>query len=446
MKNRAKWIFSLAAMSSLVLGACGNGEDSGNETDTDQAELGEDAELQTYGSGDQVLEVWSFTDEINTIIEDYYMENNRDLNYQIEIVNIPTEEFETKLDPIIGTDSAPDVILLEQNFAKKYVESGMLADLDQFDNISSGSEETYDYVTGIGTNREGEFVANSWQAAPGAFFYRQSMAEEYLGIANPEEMQERISDWDGFIQTARELDKASNGEVDMISSTDDIRFPYLGGREQGWVVEDELVIDENIYDMLDTALLLNEEGLMLDAEPSSEAYFAGMASDDIFGYSLPTWGLHFWLKPNGGEATQGDWRMVQGPASYFRGGTWIGMLGSSDMQDAASELIAYVTTNEEFLNSWAKDTGDVVSNKKVVESIKDDYSDEYLGGQNHYTAFADMIPDINASIITEYDQTLNELFLDHALTPYSKGEVDKDTAIKNFKDQVVNSFPELTVN
>lgn len=46
------------------------------------------------------------------------MKNNSDLNYQIKIVNILTEEFETKLNPIIGTDSAPDVIMLEQNVTK----------------------------------------------------------------------------------------------------------------------------------------------------------------------------------------------------------------------------------------------------------------------------------------------------------------------------------------
>lgn len=446
MKKYWKKFLGVGIASLLVLSACGDSGDSGSlDSSSSDITEDEDVELETYGSGDEVLEVWSFTDEINTMVEDYFVPANPDLGYKIEIVNIPTEEFETKLDPIISTNDAPDVILLEQNFAKKYVESGLLADLTQFSNVMEGSEDTYDYVKGIGTSEDGVFNATAWQAAPGAFFYRQSMAEEYLNASTPEEMQEKIKDWDSFIETARELKEASNGEKYMISSSGaDLRFPYLGSRDTGWVVDDELVIDDKVYEMMETANMMIDEGLMLDVEAEGEEYFAGMNSDEIFGYTLPTWGLHFWLKPNA-ENTAGDWRMVQGPASYFRGGTWIGMLDNSEMKEAASELITFVATDEEFLTQWAKDTGDVVSNQKVVEAIKDEYSDEFLGGQNHYAAFSEMIDDINTDIITEYDQEINSLFLDDALTPFSKGEVELDDAINTFKGQVQNSYPSLTV-
>lgn len=102
-------------------------------------------------------------------------------------------------------------------------------------------------------------------------------------------------------------------------------------------------------------------------------------------------------------------------------------------------------TDDDFLTQWATDSGDVVSNQAVVESIKDEYSDEFLGGQNHYAAFADMIDDINTDIITEYDQEINSLFLDHALTPYSKGEVELEEAMDNFKAQVQNSYPDMVI-
>ena len=453
MNTKWKKLLGIGTASLLLLAACGDDGTGGNGgTDTSGDTEGEssvaddeDVEIETFGSGDQVLEVWSFTDEINTFVEEYFIPDHPDIDYQIEIVNIPTEEFETKLDPIINTDDAPDVILLEQNFAKKYVESGLLADFAAFDNIMQGSEDTYEYVLGIGTSEDGVFNATAWQAAPGAFFYRESMAEEYLDASTPEEVQELISDWDGFIETARQLNEASNGEKYMISSTGaDLRFPYLGTRETGWVVDGELVIDDQITEMLETARLMVDEGLTLDVEAEGEEYFAGMNGDEIFGYTLPTWALHFWLKPNA-ENTAGDWKMVQGPAPYFRGGTWIGMLGNSDMQEAASELITYVGTDEDFLTQWAQDSGDVVSNQAVVESIKDEYSDEFLGGQNHYAAFADMIEDINTDIITEYDQEINSLFLDHALTPYSKGEVELEEAMDNFKAQVQNSYPDMVV-
>ena len=99
-----------------------------------------------------------------------------------------------------------------------------------------------------------------------------------------------------------------------------------------------------------------------------------------------------------------------------------------------------------FLKQWAEDTGDFVSNERVVEEIKGEYEEEFLGGQNHYAEFADMVQDINAKILTEYDQTIETLFTDSCLTPYSKGEVDQETAIQNFKDAVVNAYPDVQVD
>src|SRR5690606_30181610 len=114
-------------------------------------------------------------------------------------------------------------------------------------------ENTYDYVKDIGTNEEGTQVANAWQATPGAFFYRDSFAKEYLDINSPEEMQEVISTWDGFYETAVKLDEASNGEVDMISGIEDLSFPFYSTREEGWVVDNKLVIDDNITELLELA-------------------------------------------------------------------------------------------------------------------------------------------------------------------------------------------------
>lgn len=447
-----KWFLGLATMSALTLAACGNGdtadEGTADEGATDEevveTEDGEAFEAPTTG-GEGVLDVWTFTDEAATMINDYYLEEFPDLDYEINISEVPTEEFETQLDPVFGTDSAPDVIFAEQAFVKKYVESGMLVDLSQFEGIASGAENTFDYVKEIGTQEDGTFVANSWQTTPGAFFYRQDLASEHLGIESPEDMQAAISDWDGFLNTARDLKEATDGSVYMVSSRGDLNHPYYMSREQGWVVDDTLVIDDQLYELLDTAKTMVDEGLMMDADPQGEEYFAAMNGDEVMGYSLPTWGMHFWLKPNADE-TAGNWRMVTGPTSYFRGGTWMGITQTSDMQEEAAQLVEWLTTSEDFMRTWAEETGDVVSHEGVVEEVRGDYEEEFLGGQNHYDAFADAIPAIDGSIITEYDQTISGAFDDLALTPYSKGEVTQEEAIEAFKLEVQNLYPNLQVD
>ncbi|WP_228586851.1 extracellular solute-binding protein [Alkalibacterium sp.] len=453
---KKRLLMSITTFTALALVACGNGDtaDTGDNGETadngnDDAEVletddGEEFEAPTTG-GDGVLDVWTFTDEAQTMINDYYLEEFSDLDYEINISIVPTEEFETQLDPVFTTDSAPDVIFAEQAFVKKYVESGMLVDLSQYDSLMEGAENTFDYVRDIGTHEDGTFVANSWQTTPGAFFYRQDLASEHLGIESEDEMQEAIGNWDGFLETARELRDATDGSVYMVSGRGDLSHPYYMSRDQGWVVDNQLIIDDQIYELMETARTMVDEGLMMDADPQGEEYFAGMISDEILGYSLPTWGIHFWLVPNGDE-TAANWRIVTGPTAYFRGGTWMGIPSTSDMQDEAAHLIEYLTTSENFMRTWAEDTGDVVSHQGVVEEVRGDYEMEFLGGQNHYDAFAEGIDQIDGEIITEFDQGIQGAFDDLALTPYSKGEMEMEEALDAFRMEVQSLYPDIQVD
>ncbi|MGY3749567.1 ABC transporter substrate-binding protein [Vagococcus acidifermentans] len=429
--------FMLAGLCVLGLGlaACGGGEkkDSGSTADKDNQ-----------------LIVWTFTDELSTMINDYYLPAHKDLDFKVKVVAIPSEQFETKLDPVLGSKDAPDVIALESAFVKKYVESGMMADIGSL-GLDEASENTFQYVKDVGTSKDGVLRALAWQAAPGAFYYRDSLAKELLGADSPEQVQERISDYDKFYDAAKEISEKSNNGVYMISGIQDLAKPFFGQREHGWVEDNKLVVDDSLLDLMDLSKKFVEEKLTQDTEGQSEAWFSGMSGDSIFGYSLPTWGLHYWLKPNAvssdkAATTEGDWRMVQGAASWFWGGTWIGVTETSDKKEAAASLIKYLTTDEEFLTKWAKDTGDFVSSQTVVNEIKDDFSEEFLGGQNHYYEFSQMVENINATILTEYDQTIESLFNDNCLTPYSKGEVSKDEAIDNFKAAVGDAYPDLEID
>ena len=56
-----------------------------------------------------------------------------------------------------------------------------------------------------------------------------------------------------------------------------------------------------------------------------------------------------------------------------------------------------------------------------------------------------MAENINAKILTKYDQTIETLYIDNCLIPYSKGEKDKKKAIQDFKDAVVNAYPDLKI-
>ena len=416
-------------------------EENASEEVTDEVEVQEPA----ANEGDTLV-VWTFTDELKNIIEDYYVANN-DLDYEVDVVVVPNENYQAKLDPALGSGkSAPDVFAVEAGYAKKYVDSDFTKDLREI-GINPEEIDTMEYVMEVATSPEGTLKGLSWQATPGAYFYRRSLAEEYLGVSEPEEVQALISDFDKFYETGKVIKEKSNGETKIVSSLGDFTRVFLSAREDAWVEDGKFIIDPKVEELMEIGKKFNENDLTLDAQQWTETWFSGMSSDSTFGYFLPTWGLHFVLKPNSenadtGETTFGDWGMVQGPSPYFWGGTWLTVREGTEMEQAAHDLIYYLTMNEEFLTQYAKDSGDLLSNTKVVNAIKDDFSEPFLAGQNHYAEFAEMAKQIDASTMTGSDLDIEDLF-EEQLVAYTKGEKSKEEALEDFRSNVKNSFPNL---
>ncbi len=417
---------------------------SGQEAPVDQAEDGVPAE----NNGDTLV-VWTFTEEIKGMIENHYLQDNPDLPYDVQIVVVPNENYQSKLDPALASGkSAPDVFALEAAYIKKYTNSPYTKPLTDL-GFEDQSEHTLDYVMDVARDENSVLKGLSWQATPGAYFYRRSMAEELLGTSEPEEVQALVSDFDKFYDVAKRINQESGGQVSAIGSMGDLTQVFFAAREKGWVEDDKLIIDPKIDELMEMAKRFEQEGLSAQANQWEELWFAGMSGDSVFGYFLPTWGLHYVLKPNAtnantGESTEGDWAMIQGPSPYFWGGTWLAVREGTEMEQAAADLVEYMTLNEAFLEEWALETGDVLSNVTVVDKIKDTYAEPFLDGQNHYAAFVRMAEDVDATIITGYDQDI-QVLLEEQLIAYSKGEKDKETAMADFKSAVKNYYPDLEV-
>ena len=394
-------------------------------------------------SAEKKLTVWSFTDELNGMINDYYKPAHPDV--EIEYSMTPTDQFPNKLDPVLQSGSGcPDVFALENAFVRKYIESGLLLPLD--DVYEEVKDKMADYPIKIGS-ADGHVYGMAWQVCPGAMFYRRSLARKYLGTDDPATVQTYFSDLNKFVETARLLKKKSNGVCDIVSSSEDMFMPYKGARKQPWVVGDKLVIDPAMEDYMEMCKLLYTEEMSGRVDQWSEGWFAGMKDDlknekgepiEVFCYMLPTWGLHYTLKKNAPQ-TSGDWAMCAGPANYYWGGTWIAAYKGTKKPELAKEMIKYLTTDDDFLMAYVKASGDTVGNLNVQNAVKDSFSEEYLGGQNHYKDFCEMAKGIDGKLIQGSDQQIESLFRE-AVIAYAGGEKTKEDALKDFKDQVSSTL------
>lgn len=474
MRKSIWLILSLVLISSLVLAACGGGSSPAGDAPSGDAPAGD------APTGPRVLKVWSFTNEIRTMAIAFEGANpGVEVDVQYTMIPMTDGEYQTKLKASLGTADAPDVIALEAAFVKEYVEADFLANLNDLLPLSE-ELKTFPAVVQVGTH-DGVTKAFSYQATPGAFFYRRSIAQECLGTDDPDEVQAMVSDIDGFLEVAAKIKECGTGDYYTVGTPGEMFNPFLANRSQPWVVDGALVIDPMVEEYVDFAKLMRDEGYESQASQWTEGWFAGMndtlvdangTPKKVFCYFLPTWGLPYVLIPNStsdNTDTGGDWAMINGPLAYQWGGTWVGAMKDSPNLDLAKEFVAFVALNEENLTNWAtgvytndylkaidpetpddqaQAAGDFVSSQVVVDKITSSFdgSDlaKWLGGQNSYEAFGKAAPNVNGALLTGSDDAIQRS-LQSALDQYLNGEIDKDEMWKLWLDSVRNEFPDLTI-
>ncbi len=380
-----------------------------------------------------------------------------DVDVQFTMIPMTDGEFQTKIKAAVGTEDAPDVVALEAAFVKEWVEADFLMDLNELLPLAE-EMKVFPAVIEVATH-DGITKGFSWQATPGAFFYRRSIATECFGTDDPAEVQALVADLDKFVAAAQTIKECGTGDYYMVGTAGAMFTPFMSNRAQPWIVDDALVIDPKVDEYVDFAKLFRDEGYESQAGQWSEGWFAGMSDTlvdaegtpkKIFSYFLPTWGLPYVLLPNSGD-TGGDWAMINGPLAYQWGGTWAGVMKDAKNPEMAKEFVKFMTLNEESLINWAtgvytneyltaidpntpedrsQGPGDFVSSQVVVEKITATFDGselyDWLGGQNNYEAFGKAAPNVNGALLTGSDDAIQRA-LQSALDQYLLGEVDKAT-------------------
>lgn len=411
--------------------------------------------------------IYGWNDEFQTMLSDYYIKAiggtydaksgmfilpNGD---RIEYSKTPNEngEYQKNLDMALMNGAHVDMFLLEADYALKYVDSDYtkpLADIG-IDEATMAANQ-YEYTIDVARDSQGVVKASSWQATPGLFLYRRSLAEKYLGVTSPEEMQEKVKDWDALLETAREVDRISEGQTKLIPSVGDVWQVIRDRRAAPWVDEAyNLVIDDQVAWYFEFAKTLREENLTAEATPWSNAWNAGIGNDSIMGYFFSTWGIQFTMLDNcngtkPGEGTYGDWAAVPGPQPYYWGGTWLATSSTCTNDALARDIIEYFTIRTDSMQDYCLKSYDYVNNATAVQNIIDSgYAFDFLGGQDHYSLFQAATPLIDTSAMSAYDQNIN-IALDAEVNAYANGDIDYDTAIQRFKDAVTDLYPEITAD
>ena len=482
--KRVSFVLSVLVALSMLIAACAPAATEAPSIATEAPSIATEAPVAATEAPAAELEgtlnVWSFTNEIKTMAIAFQGKHPK-VKVVYTMIPMTNGEYQTKVKAAAGTSDSPDVVALEAAFVKEWVESDLLANLNDLVPLTKDLK-TYPAVVQVGTY-EGVTKGFSYQATPGAFFYRRSIAKECLGTDDPAAVQAMVADMDKFLESAAKIKACGTGDYYTVGSGAELFTPFLANRAQPWVVDGKLVIDPKIVEYVHFAKLMRDNGYESGATQWTEGWFAGMndtltdasgTPKKVFSYFLPTWGLPYVLSPNstpkdGGAGTGGDWAMINGPLSYQWGGTWVGVLDGSPNFDLAKEFVKFVALDEENLTNWAtgvytneylktidpttpddqkQDAGDFVSSQLVVEKITSSFDKStlatFLGGENSYGAFAKAAPSVNGALLTGSDDAIQRA-LNDPLAAYLSGTETEAEMWAAWLDAVRNEFPDLTI-
>lgn len=430
---RGRLLGGIAALAVFLMVLSGCGGDSG-----------------AADSGPQKLVVWSFTDEVGDMIEPF---NELFPDVEIEFVVIPNQD-EVYLNRINNTmrsrSAEPDVFTGERAFFRQFIDSGYWEPLSgEPYNAEELVSNLVDYVPNLARDTNGEIAGLSWQATPGALFYRRSIARDILGTDDPAVVSEWTSDIERFYELGEMIRDHYDGERFLLAGYSDMSEFVYNRRNAPYLQDNQLIIPETLVEYMEIARGMRDNRIEAGATTWSPPWFSSMADGSVFAYILPTWGLHYVMKPNaepeahaGNVDYTGDWGLAVPPAPYSWGGTWIGINRNSRQKDLAWEFVRFVGSNPDFLEHWARSTGDFVANTDVLEAIKGDFADPFLGGQNHYEYFYGEVQRIDVSHIGPWDFQIQNAWGDQTEL-FANGQKSLDEAIRDFEVAVRDIIPNL---
>ena len=440
MKKR---LLSLALGTMMVLSTlagCGSKDGGSATVNTKPEEQG------------KVLNIYCWNEEFKSRFEGYYKNVPSDVKVNWVITPNENNAYQNALDAALlkqkdaAADDKIDMFLIEADYALKYVNSDYTLDVKDVGLTDDDLKDMYQYTKDIATDSKGKLKATTWQATPGLFAYRRSIAKDVLGTDDPDKVQEALSTWDKFDKVAEQA--AAKG-YKMLSGYDDSYRVFSNNVSGPWVdSNNKIVIDDNIMKWVSDSKELYDAGETETYELWGDDWKKGFYPEGkVFCYFGPAWLINFSMAADteGSIGYNGGWGATPGPQGFYWGGTWICGATGTDNASLVKDIILKMTTDETIMKDIVVKDDDFVNNKPAMEAMAADtsYQSKVLGGQNPLSMYCASVEKLDLSNLSAYDQGCNEEF-QHAMKNYFDGKASLDDALDLFYKGVEEKYPELT--
>ena len=387
------------------------------------------------------LMIYSHNTEFVGLAEKYAGITPNDYDF-IEISN-NDGSYTEKLDAVLSDgNEAPDIFTCDAVYARKYLASDNTIAINDLGIDYAELTDMFDYTLRFASDDNNVIKGLAWKACPCGVFYERSVAEQYLGTSDPNELAASFATWESVVEAAKKVNTASEGEVKLISGYTEIFDAYMSTRESEWIMDGSLNIDPKIEGLFNYAKSLYENDLTFRAEKWTGSWKDSMSDRTVVSYwgSLQFAKYELGLNPGEGTAvnpTAGDWGITTAPVSYFDGGTWVMASKYCDKKATSADVIRAVCINEDNLKDMVN-KGEFVNNVKLMTAAAadDKFALEWLGGQNPYPVLLDAALKADASHVETEEDNFEKAF-NSVVGPYCEGSFESiEEAKQALEDQL----------
>lgn len=456
MKIRTRWM-ALSLAAAMVLAGCGGGQNgdsgtAGNESDTMQAESGNEAGGEDFSEElpadyEGTLSMWGWDDPYFGAVTKGFQEKYPNVKFEYTpMANGDTlQKYQTAL--ATGTE-LPDVAWsIIDSRAKVY-------ELDMWEDLSAAPynfdiNDVFEYLHPKMVNSKGAVCGIEVCISPAGLAYRRDLTKEYFGTDDREELEEMFPTWESIIEAGKEVQKKSGGSVYMMPGVADAQ-QFI--REQGgnsWIEGDTIQATKSLKRSIDLACEFRDNNTVDKLEAWSAAWYASFGEGKHIFAGCATWSVPSTIVPNDptGE-TEGHWGLMNAPEGNISwGGTTLGITKTCKDKRLAWEFIKYATLSTEGAKALQK-IGFMTSAKAPYEEDPElkSFVSPWFGDQDLGKMFIDeIIPNISIRPMNLDDNVIHETLNLVTTSINSDPNMDADAALTQLKEELEMKLPDYTV-
>lgn len=392
------------------------------------------------------ITIWAWDPNFNIAImneaKERYVKDNPDV--EIEIVDLAKGDLEQKLHTNLAsgvTEGLPDIVLIEDYNAQKYLKSypGAFADLTGKIEHSNFANYKVSLMT-----VDGKVYGVPFDTGASGFFYRTDYLEQ-AGY-KPEDLNNIT--WDEYIKIGKKV-KEKTGKSMLGFGLDDggLMRIMLQSSNQWYFDKDGNVNFENneaLKEAVKTYKAMYDSGIIKPTSGWNE-WVAAFNTGDAASVITGVWIIGS-IKAEASQA--GKWRVAPTPrlniegsanASNLGGSSWY-VLDSSKNKEAAEDFLNKIyAKDDDFYQKILVDRGAVGSYMPAQTGEAYSKEDEFFGGQKIYKEFSTWIKDIPAINYGLYTYEADAAIFGVMQDVYS-GKISVEEALKNAEEQLKNQI------